>query len=625
MRRREFAKSLAASGISMMIPGRGAAASAAEVPLPPKPRPGFDWMERAELMRHHLVHGVDKSGVPYFDVLFRRPYAEASHSFPDLVDLTGRYWEGAMLVREMTDRAVETEPLLRQRALGLFSEPDGLTYNPATRFSYHRTDITGFTRVLFALVRRAELEPSPENRRAVQAAVRAVKKILPTEGDIAWIPSQVWHNGEWEMPMPPPSGDGFATILMLRPLTEASAVLNDQEPLDLAVKLVKGLRAGGEYDEEGRFTGHVHAHLDGITGIVDCGLLTGDRSMVEWGSRAFDYIRRFSTEFGWIPENLDRVDDCTGCESCAIMDYVDAAILLARGGRNDLWDLVERVTRNHLVESQIIDPSWLPEPPDAHDDDITIQRQMGRRMVGAFAGWSSPIGILAYDESYWNGSWNRYGPGPWDHIENGRIRAIQNCCAPSGFKGLSRVWRAAARVEAKTLVVELPFDRELADASVAARQPFGQGLTVTVRTPLKIRVRVPQHPKPLPPEEHIPGATAPTLEAGAGEALFAARRNGQSVTLTAAGGYLTLDELKPGEKLEIDFRRPQRVERVSIGNPGYQSYGFRVHWRGATVVKMEASEKNPTRGYNKIMKHETAIYMKGKVEHPLYQRADWTS
>lgn len=115
MRRREFARRLAASGITMMMAGRGEAASASDIPLPSKPRPGFDWMERAELMRHHLVHGVDKTGVPYFDVLFRRPYAEVSHSFPDLVDLTGRYWEGAMLVREMTGRAVETGPILLAR------------------------------------------------------------------------------------------------------------------------------------------------------------------------------------------------------------------------------------------------------------------------------------------------------------------------------------------------------------------------------------------------------------------------------------------------------------------------------------------------------------------------------
>ncbi len=624
MRRREFAKTLAVSGIAMMTGRKGRADGASDVPLPPKPRPGLDWIERAELCRHHLVHGIDAHGVPYFDVLLRRPYAEASHSFPDLVDLTGRYWEGTMLVREMTGRAVETEPLLRPRALSLFSEPDGLTYNPATRFSYHRSDIAGFTRVLFALVRRAEQEPSAENRQALLAAIRAVKRIVPGEGDMAWFPSMVYKGGEWENPLPGPGGDAFATLLIIRPLTEASVVLNDQEPLDFARRLVNGLRATGEIAEDGRWSGHVHAHLDGIAGIVECGMLTGDRSMIDWGGHAFDFLRRFSTEFGWVPELVDRYDDCLACETCAIMDYVDSAVMLARAGRNDLWDLVERVTRNHLAESQIIDPSWLPEPPDARDDDVMIQRQVGRRMVGAFAGWSSPIGILAYDETYWPGSWSRYGPGPWDNIESGKIRAIQNCCAPSGFKALYRVWRATARVEARTLVIEMPFDRTLAEATIVAQQPFGEGVTVTVKSPLKVKFRLPQEGKPALSEEEIPGAIAPPPK----DALsllhsLAVKKNGESIKLPVSHGYVTCEELRPGEKLEISYKRSPHVEHVSIGNPGYQFYSFKVRWHGATVTQIEPSEKNPSEGWNKIMKRQTRIYMKGQVAHPLYQRAHW--
>ena len=629
MRRREFVKTLMASGASgMLLANRGSgrsAASATDIPIPPRPKPGLDWMERAELTRHHLVHGVDSNGVPYFDVLLRRPYGEASHSFPDLVDLTGRYWEGTMLVREMIGRPVETEPLLRKRALGLFSEPDGLTYNPATRFSYHRSDITGSTRVLFALVRRFEQEPSEENRRAILTSVRAIKKIVPSEGDVAWFPSMVYKGGEWENPLPGPGGDAFATLLIIRPLTEASGVLNDEEPLDFARRLANGLRLSGEIAEDGRWSGHVHAHLDGIAGIVECGMLTGDRSMVDWGGRAFEFLRRFCTDFGWIPELVDRYDDCVGCESCAVMDYVDSAILLARCGRNDLWDLVERVTRNHLAESQIVDPSWLPEPPNARDDEVMIQRQVGRRMVGAFAGWSSPIGILAYDETYWPGSWSRYGPGPWDNIEGGKIRAIQNCCAPSGFKGLYRVWRATARVDAKTLVVEMPFDRALPEATVVAQQPFGEGVTITAKSSLKVKFRLPQEGKPALNEDEIPGAIAPPPK----DALsllrsLNAKKNGQPVNLPVSQGYVTCEELKSGEKLEIIFQRSPKVERVSIGNPGYQFYSYKVHWHGATVTKIEPSDKNPTEGWNKIMKRPTQLYMKGRVPHPLYQRNDRT-
>jgi hypothetical protein len=576
-----------------------------------------------ELGRHHLVHGLDPHGLPYFDVLLRRPYAEASHSFPDFVDLTGRYWEGALIVGEVTRQPVSTEALLRSNTLALFSEPDGLAYNPATRFSFHRCDIGGFSRVLFALVRQAELKPSADNRRALTNAIRAVKKIVPTEGEVAWIPSFVWNSGAWDNPLPGPAGDAFATLLMIRPLTEASAILHDDEPLELARRLINGVRAGEEIAEDGRWSGHVHAHLDGIAGIIECGMLTGDRAMVAWGERAFEFLRRFGTEFGWIPELIDRGDDCVGCETCAVMDYVDTAIMLARAGRADLWDLVERVIRNQLVESQVTDPSWLSELPDARDDAVIIQRRVGRRMVGAFAGWASPIGILAYDETYWPGSWSRFGPGPWDNIESGKIRALQNCCAASGLKGLYRAWRAAARVEGQTLVVEMPLDRALPEANVVSRQPSGDALTITVRTPLRVKVRIPQHPKGAPPEDEIPGAVAPSAAHPSDRRPTIARRNGQEVSLPVSQGYLVQDELKPGETLEISFLRPRRVEQVSIGNPEFQHYAFKAHWHGATVVKMEASEKNPRRGHNHILKRETTLYMQGRVEHPLYQRADW--
>jgi hypothetical protein len=626
MRRREFAKSLAASGISMMVAGRGAAASATEVPMPPKPKPGLDWMERAELMRHHLTHGVDGDGLPYFDVLLRGPYAEMAHSYPDSMDVTSRNWEGAMMVGEITGRGVATEALFARRASGLLSKTDGLAYNPATRFSYHRAEVASSTRLLFALIRRAEREPSAENRRAVLDSIRAVRKIAPSEGDVAWLPSMVYMgDGKWENPLPGPGGDGFGTALFIRPLTEASVVLGDQEPLDFARRLVNGLRLSGEFAEDGRWTGHVHAHLDGIAGIIECGMLTGDRSMIDWGGRAFEFIRRLGTEFGWIPELIDRNDDCVGCETCAVMDYVDAAILLARSGRHDLWDLVERVTRNQLVESQIFDPAWLPEPPGARDDEVTVQRQVGRRMVGAFAGWSSPIGLLAYDETYWKGSWERFGPGPWDHIESGRIRAVQNCCAASGFKGLYRSWRATARVEGKTLVVEMPFDRSLPEATIIARQPFGDAVTITAKSPIKVKFRLPQEGKPALSEDEIPGAIAPPAkDAVSLRRSLKANKNGQPVILPVAQGYVTCEGLQPGEKLEISYQRSRRIDHVSIGNPGYQFYSYKARWYGATVTRMEPLESNPTEGWNKIMKRQTRVYMKGQVPHRIYQRADWT-
>ncbi len=113
----------------------------------------------------------------------------------------------------------------------------------------------------------------------------------------------------------------------------------------------------------------------------------------------------------------------------------------------------------------------------------------------------------------------------------------------------------------------------------------------------------------------LPGDVSP--------ASVLARKNDQQISLANVQGYLTLDRLAPGEQLQIRFDRPERAERVTIGNPGFKSYSFDVRWRGATVVRIDPAAGNPSRGFNRIIKGETSLYMSGAVEHPLYQRANW--
>lgn len=557
------------------------------MPAVAKLKPGLDWIERMELSRHHLIQGIDSSGLPYFDVLLRRPYAEAAHDFPDFADLVGRYWEACLIVQEVTGKPVESEPLLRERALGLFSEPDGWTYNPATRFSYPKIDVFGMSRFLFVRARLAKIDPSQENRIALQRTVRAIK-------------DHIWQGASSN----PQREASFATYF-LRPLAEASMVLNDEEPLDMAWRLAASSRSGGKgISDDGTWTGHVHSHLTLIAGIVSCGALKNDRSMVEWGLRAFQFFRQFATEFGWLPELVDRRDDCVGCETCAIMDYLDSAVQLARAGHSEFWDLIERATRNQLAESQLTQPGWLLEPPDAQDDKVTIQREVAQRMLGAFAGWSSPLGVLAYDEPYVRVFWKESGPGPWDQILGGRIRALQNCCAGSGTKAFYRVWQEASRIENQTLVVELLFGRQFPQATVTAGQPFGDGITVRVNTPLSIKVRLPGDAKPR---------------------SLAARKDGMVLSLAVKDGYLSLDRLLPGEEFQVNFQRPERTERVSIGNPGFKHFDFDVRWHGATVLGIEPATTNASMGFNYLLQKETVLHMKGEVEHPFYKREEWRS
>ncbi|HLE05126.1 MAG TPA: hypothetical protein VI729_11010, partial [Anaerolineales bacterium] len=86
---------------------------------------------------------------------------------------------------------------------------------------------------------------------------------------------------------------------------------------------------------------------------------------------------------------------------------------------------------------------------------------MGNPRLGAYAGWSSPNHLLAYDE---------FLPSAWVESPElaplflNKVRALQNCCGPSGPKALYLAWQHAARVQGETLRVNLLLDRALPEA-----------------------------------------------------------------------------------------------------------------------------------------------------------------
>jgi hypothetical protein len=98
-------------------------------------------------------------------------------------------------------------------------------------------------------------------------------------------------------------------------------------------------------------TGHVHSRLSVATGVMRLGFATGRAELVAWGKRVFDWtLRTQCASFGWVGEVMDHYD--RGCETCGIVDAIEAAALLARNGYDDYWGIVERFGRNHLLESQ---------------------------------------------------------------------------------------------------------------------------------------------------------------------------------------------------------------------------------------------------------------------------------
>jgi len=346
-------------------------------------------------------------------------------------------------------------------------------------------------------------------------------------------------------------------------------------------------------DNTFRHGGHMHGNLRSLVGAADYALYVKDPILFSRVDALFRYVKGTATRFGFLPEAIGRQGDIVSCETCAIMDYLGLAITLANHGHAEYWDDVERITRNQLVESQVSDGSWLASDPSLPDSDQFSWRAVGERMVGGYAGWTSPNHILAARESL-NAHWG--GPELKD-----KTRAFQNCCGGSGTHAFFEVWKNASRFDNGCLSVNLHIDKRLPQAEIRGYQPFAGLLTIHLNVPCKVKVRIPDflQSKDL------------KIEA-----------NGNPVEARVWGNYVEISERPAGEELKVSYPLPLSIEVETIGNPGFRQYNYKVTWKGSTVVAMEPVDNEYQTGYSDFDHKQVPVFYGKDGPGPLYLRAD---
>ncbi len=146
----------------------------------------------------------------------------------------------------------------------------------------------------------------------------------------------------------------------IEPLVRWYEISGDASALNLAGNMTNWflyhstfVNYDGSFDlsEEGKgvFTDHVYHRMAAVAGVIKYGIVTGKHDLAEWGKRIFDYVWGFSGGIGFIPERLKQP---YGSETCAIRAMVVSAILLAKAGYPEYWNIVERMARNQMVENQ---------------------------------------------------------------------------------------------------------------------------------------------------------------------------------------------------------------------------------------------------------------------------------
>lgn len=338
----------------------------------------------------------------------------------------------------------------------------------------------------------------------------------------------------------------------------------------------------------------MHSNLRCLAGAADYALYTRDAVLFSRVDALYRWVRSLSTRFGFLPEAVGRQGDVILCETCALMDYIGLAVTLANAGHPEYWGDVERVVRNHLIESQATDLSFLNIDSSRPDSDQFSWQEIDQRMLGGYAGWSSPNHFLAARETL-NMHWG--GPELRD-----KTRLFQNCCGGSGTHAFFTAWKNTSLFEDGCLNVNLHLDKLLPQAEIRGYQPFQGRLTIDLKEGCRIRVRVPEFCKPEDMQVVIKGkeSTCPTW-----------------------GNYLEIGEHPAGDFIEVKYPLPIASEQIAVGNPGFRQYRYRVTWKGDTVVRMEPLGNDEPFGYSDYDKRQVEVFYGKAGPGPLYQRQDF--
>jgi hypothetical protein len=544
----------------------------------------FNLEDHLRLGANHLESLVDERGRTYFNVFLTKP-AEAVFDWPDYVDLPARYIEAAAMVEPALGRKVSTVPALRKWLFGFF-EPDGLCYRPETLVSKYWAELFDQARLLYMLNSWLMYDPGDEEvLTRLKTLCEGIYRKATFEKDYAFIEKiGIYFGGT-----------------LIRPLVQSGLTLKDSKWIDFAGAMTRGiLYHSDHYGEDGSFEGHHHGHLGTISGMLAYAIITDDQKIKDKIRTIYRWSRSISMDFGFVPEVANRKDDLVMCETCTLMDSLDVALLLARHVDPTFWDVVEKSTRNHLVESQITDAEWLATEPSMSDEEDIIRSNIRQRVRGSFAGWASPHAQLGVGEEQQRYNWVKsesLRPRYW-----GKIRAIQNCCAGAGIRALHMVWSNIATFEDRTLTVNMLMDKKIPQATITSFIPYEGKATIEVNQECKLRFRV--SPSVTDAEIRVSG-------------------KGQLMETKHEGVFLTVDRVKAGDVLEVSFPLIAKTESITVGNKGFQQYNFTAQWKGDTIVAIQADPSNPTSGYSDVEKKRVPVWFGPEAPGLMYQRNDY--
>jgi hypothetical protein len=229
--------------------------------------------------------------------------------------------------------------------------------------------------VLLSLTESLQRVRDEQVRKAVRETYLSLKQRTVEKWDLAFFTGGGRRDfGAPGSVSPGRMSDGSAAAAIL-----AFGRLTDNEgAVELARKLARGIasgrpEAGGGVREDGSFSGETHPCLQDACAAAEIGLTFGERELLLWAQRVYDFVRERGADSGFFPREilpeaeLPRAAGPPGAaaqspsaapigDTCATACMTRLAILLARARSGDYYDHAERYVRNHLARMQFLPP-----------------------------------------------------------------------------------------------------------------------------------------------------------------------------------------------------------------------------------------------------------------------------
>ncbi|HID95791.1 MAG TPA: hypothetical protein EYP53_07020 [Candidatus Latescibacteria bacterium] len=526
----------------------------------------LDLTDRAKLVQHYFIHNPDQDYRPHFSGKFLTDPPFYAHSCWDFGDVTGRFVEGFILNRLMVgdDEGMEVENKVRDFMISLFRE-DGLSYrgyikdwDPSKEGDMFFWDQG---RVLYGLVTWFIKEGDPKVKNYIQGMLKGLKKVAVYEDDYAHFPYESMYQGKYIERQDMSQSLWAATGQPIEPLVRYYEATGDREALEFAGQLVRGLLKAPIhfFEPSGAFTlheapyhfaFHVHSHTAALIGLLHYAIATGDEELIGLGQRAYDWIKKHSsTSFGWTCEHYPYKtlhDDHQ--EVCCMTDILNLAILLAEAGYERYWNDVERICRNHLLESQITSI-------ETFEPFRVGLKHLIQRIERVEDGWCSYSNILERTVGCTTG-------GGWaNEMYTPVVMGPSGCCSPHMNKGFYLAWSHIITRKPGQLQVNLSLNFNSPWLEICSFRPYQGKIEVILKEDAVLSVRVPDW---------------------VDKWKVKVSANGTQVPFGWMGDYVQLGGVRNGQKVTVEYPLRQEWIREDVGTA---SFDFK--WRGDTVVEVK--------------------------------------